>query len=214
MACVLSLAVARGVTPPVAMPATLGQLTVAMGGEIAFGLAMGMILSFVFIAAQWAGELVGQQMGLNLGETFDPQFGAQSSVVGDMYFMLTLVVFLVINGHRSMLMGVRNSFEALPLLTVSVDPSLLDILLRLFQGATALAFQLAAPTLVTMLVVDLALGFVGKTMPQLNVMTAGIGLRAMIGMFVLIIGIGLTNQVIREAMKSTMQTVYFEYSKT
>jgi hypothetical protein len=36
----------------------------------------------------------------------------------------------------------------------------------------------------------------------------------MIGMFVLIIGIGLTNQVIREAMKNTMQTVYFEYSKT
>jgi len=52
-------------------------------------LGMGMILSFIFVAAQWSGEMIGQQMGLNLGQTFDPQFGSQGSIIGDLYFFLT-----------------------------------------------------------------------------------------------------------------------------
>ena len=50
----------QGVTPPAQFPPTLAGLAVGIGGEIAFGLAMGMVLSFTFIAAQWAGEMMGQ----------------------------------------------------------------------------------------------------------------------------------------------------------
>src|ERR1700689_201002 len=66
VAIVLSFAVARGIPLTVQPFNSLGLLAVGIGGEIVFGLAMGMILSFSFIAAQWAGQLVGQQMGLNL----------------------------------------------------------------------------------------------------------------------------------------------------
>ena len=45
---------------------------VGIAGEMAFGLAMGTVMSIVFIACQWAGEIVGQQMGFNLSEVFDP----------------------------------------------------------------------------------------------------------------------------------------------
>ena len=134
------------------------QVAIGIGGELAFGLAMGMVLSFVFIAVQWAGEMIGQQMGFNLSEVFDPQFGAQGSLIGDVYFMLTLVVFLIAGGHRAMLQGVHASFDVLPLLSLGIDQSLLDLMLQLFQAATMLAFRLAAPMLVTMLVVDLTLG--------------------------------------------------------
>src|SRR5688572_8244498 len=49
----------------IVMPETSWGLAVAIGGEMMFGLAMGMILSLIFIAAQWAGEMIGQQMGFN-----------------------------------------------------------------------------------------------------------------------------------------------------
>ncbi len=90
------------------------------------GWPMGMVLSFVFIAAQWAGELVGQQIGFNIAETFDPQFGASSTSIGDMYYMLTLVVFLAVGGHRQIVAGLRDSFDALPLLSVGRGPSVFD----------------------------------------------------------------------------------------
>src|SRR5689334_3124355 len=94
----ITLVLAAGMCPGVKAPAgldslTIWQLTIGIAGELVFGFAMGMVLSLVFIAAQWAGELIGQQMGFNMSEVFDPQFGQAGSLVGDMYFMLTLVIF-------------------------------------------------------------------------------------------------------------------------
>ncbi len=130
MKVLLALILSLGLMPvvgdaPVVMPETSWELAIAIGGEMMFGLAMGMILSFIFIAAQWAGEMIGQQMGFNLSEVFDPQFGAQGSIVGEFYYMLTLVVFLAAGGHHALVQGVAASFDALPLLTVGVTPSLL-----------------------------------------------------------------------------------------
>ena len=202
----LVLILAPGVTPgvpPAVLPGDTWHLATAIGGEMAFGLAMGMALGLVFVAAQWAGEMIGQQMGLNLGAVFDPQFGS-SSIVGEMYFMLTLVIFLVIDGHHAMLHGVRDSFEQLPLLSVGIDRGVFDTVIGLLGGATVLAIRLAAPMLVTMLIVDLVLGLVGKTMPQMNVMSAGLTLRSVVGMVIVIIGLSMTSGVIREAVTSAM----------
>ena len=205
---VLAYGVAGSVKLPAALPNDTWTLSVAIGGELAFGLAMGMVLSLVFIAAQWAGELIGQQMGLNLSAVFDPQFGSEGSVLGDMYFMLTLVVFLSIRGHHAMLDGVHDSFEKLPLMSVTIDRPLFETLAGLLQGATMLAIRLAAPMLVTMLVVDLVLGLVGKTMPQMNVMSAGLTLRSVVGMVIVIAGLSLTSGVIRESLTDAMHTAY------
>jgi flagellar biosynthetic protein FliR len=205
----LVLVLAAGVTPgvrlPQAMPDTIWGIALGIGGEMAFGLAMGMVLSFVFVAVQWAGEIIGQQMGFNLGEVFDPQFGGQSSALGDLYFMFTLVVFLLIGGHRAMVRGVRASFDALPLFSVGVTQDVLTLILDLFRAATVLAFQIAAPVLVTLLVVDLVLGLIGRTIPQMNVMSAALSIRAGVGMLVVWIGLSLTGEVVGRAIEQSME---------
>ncbi|HXE54872.1 MAG TPA: flagellar biosynthetic protein FliR [Tepidisphaeraceae bacterium] len=204
---VLAAGITPGIVPPRVLPDTPWGLAVGIGGEMAFGLAMGMVLSFVFVAVQWAGEIIGQQMGFNLGEVFDPQFGSQSSVIGDMYFMFTLVVFLLIGGHRSMIAGVRASFDALPLLSVGINHDILNLVLELFQAATILAIQLAAPVLITMLIVDLVLGLIGRTIPQMNVMSAALSIRAGLGILVIWFGLTLTAKVIRGELMQSMQNV-------
>jgi flagellar biosynthetic protein FliR len=200
---VLAMGVGTGVPRP-NIPESSWELAVGIGGEMAFGLAMGLVMSMTFVAAQWAGEMIGQQMGLNLSEVFDPQFGSQGSIVGDMYFMLTLVAFLGVGGHHAMLRGVRQSFDSLPLLSVGVDRPVLALVIGLLQASTTLALRLAAPMLLTMLVTDLALGLIGRTMPQFNVMQAGMSLRTVLGMVVVIISLGFTMPVIAEALGKSM----------
>jgi flagellar biosynthetic protein FliR len=212
IACIIAAAMAPGIAPHLSLPQTTWGLALAIGGELIFGAAMGMILSFIFVAAQWAGEMIGQQMGLNLGQTFDPQYGANGSMIGDVYFFLALLIFLGINGHHAMLQGVYDSFAVLPLGSVGIDRPLFGLLIGLFQGATLLAMQLAAPMLVTMLVLDVILGFVGKTVPQLNIMTAGISLRSLVGMAVLVLGLSMTSRVLRSALIDGMKTVYQSYA--
>jgi flagellar biosynthetic protein FliR len=183
----------------VALPETSWELALGIGSEMAFGLALGSIVSFVFIAAQWAGEIIGQQMGLNISEVLDPQFGAQGSLVGDLYFMLAMMLFLspAVNGHHALIRGVRYSFDAIPLLSASVDMNVLGTLIGLMQASAALAVQLAAPMLITMLIVDLALGCIGKAMPQMNVMAMGLSIRSILGVVVLVLGLQLTGGLLR-----------------
>ena len=213
IACVLAASIAPTLSISAAIPQSPWTLALAIGGEIAFGAAIGLILSLVFVAGQWAGEMIGQQMGLNLGQTLNPQFGGGGSVVGDLYFFLTLLIFLSIGGHLAIVKGVFDSFKALPLLSVSINRPLFDTIVSVFQGAMVLAMQLAAPMLVTMLVVDLVLGFVGKTVPQLNIMTAGISVRAMAGMLVLIVGLGLTSSIIRSQLLGAIGVVWKSYGR-
>jgi flagellar biosynthesis protein FliR len=212
IAVVLSLGIASGIPMPKALPQTTWEIALGIGGEICFGLAIGTVLSFTFIATQWAGDMIGHQMGLNISEVLDPQFGAAGSVVGDMYFMLTLVIFLAVGGHRSLLIGVRHSFDCLPLLSVGINKPVVDMLVGLFSATTSLAVQLAGPMLVTMLIVDLSLGCISKTMPQLNVMTAGLSLRSIVGLLVLIVGLFLTTRVLNDSVLQSMETVKQQYA--
>jgi flagellar biosynthetic protein FliR len=206
----LAIVLAYGLSlsiPQVQLPASIWSLATGIAGELLFGWAMGMALSFVFIAVSWSGEIIGQQLGINLGEVFDPQHAKSSSPVGDMYFMLALVTFLLCGGHRQMIQGIRESFDALPLLSVGITQSLLDLLLDLLHAATLLAMQIAAPMLLTMLVVDLAMGFIGKTMPQFNVLSSGIALKSLVGTGVLLASLTLTSQTIRQSLIDSVETV-------
>jgi flagellar biosynthesis protein FliR len=212
LALVLALGLMPGLEPQGGLPADVWTLTLGIAGEIIFGLALGMVLGMVFIGAQMAGEVIGQQMGLGLSQVFDPQFGQQTSLVGEMYFMFAMVIFLLIDGHHAMLHGLRASFDALPLLSVGLTPSLLELLIGLLQACMGLAVRLAAPVLVTMLVVELALGFISKTMPQVNVLTAGLPLRAVVGMIMLVFSVMLTSEAVRGAIVESMEAVRVAWS--
>jgi flagellar biosynthesis protein FliR len=206
-ASVATLGAVGGVQTPVQFPSDLAGLTLAIAGELVMGLAMGMVVSFTFIAAQWAGEMIGQQMGFNLSEVFDPQYGGGGTLVGDLYFMMTLVIFLAIGGHRLMLSAVHDSLQTAPLLGLTFDASAFNAILDMFTAATILAMRLAAPMFFTMLVVDLAMGCISRAMPQFNVMSAGITIRAVLGMVILLIGITLASDALQASLMSQLDFV-------
>ena len=207
LALVMSAGLVNGVAIPPDMPDGILQLTFGIGGELVFGLIMGLGLSLTFIAISWAGEIMGQQMGFNLAETFDPAMGSGGSLVGDLYFMLTLVIFMFLNGHHAMIQGLAASFKTLPLLKAGMTADLFEIFTGLLTAATVLAMKVAAPMLVTMLVVDVALGFLGKTVPQINVMNAGLTLRSGLGIAVLVVGLILTSEVMRQSLFHSLETI-------
>jgi len=204
LALVMSVGLVNNVSIPPRMPGNELQLAMGIGGELVFGLIMGLGLSLTFIAISWAGEIMGQQMGFNLAETFDPAMGSGGSLVGDLYFMLTLVIFMFIGGHRAMVLGLAASFKTLPVLQAGMSQGLFDLFTSLLTAATVLAVKVAAPMLVTMLVVDVALGFLGKTVPQINVMNAGLTLRAGLGIVVLVVGLVLTSEVMRDSLYDSL----------
>ena len=203
-ASVLTLAMAGSMPAPLAVPDSPWQLALGIGGELCFGLALGMVLSLVFVAAQFAGGLAGQQMGFNLGGSLDPSTDFGTSPLGDLYFILTLTLFLTMDGHHAMMLGLRSSFDHLPPLSVAMNGDLLDVLVGMTMSATTLAVRVAAPVAVSMLVVDLALGMIGKTIPQMNLMSVGLSLRSLAGVVIVLLGLGITGAVLTTALEEAM----------
>ena len=169
------------------LPQTLPGLILAVAGEALIGIALGLAMSLLFVAAQWTGSLMAMQLGFNLGESFDPASESIGSSIGHGYWLLTIVTFMAINGHHALIRGIQSSFSTLPILKVADGAALLDMFVKMLGAATSLAVRLAMPVFVTMFIVDLALGMVGRTLPQVGLMTANIAVRSITGLLVMLL---------------------------
>ena len=207
----IAVALTMGLLPSLAPTPTqqtpLGGFALSIVSEALIGIAIGGAMNLIFVAAQWSGELIAQQMGLSLAESFDPTMQSHGTVLGGGFSLLTMVVFLGINGHHALIRGIQSSFQSLPVSTAVNGASIIDMFARLLTAACAFAIQLAAPVCITLLICDLALGMVGRTVPQVGLMTAGITVRAVVGLLVLVLCAALTTALLQSASINWMQVV-------
>ncbi len=183
----------------VPLPQTLSGLILAIAGEALIGVALGLAMSLLFVAAQWTGSLMAMQLGLNLGESFDPSSEGVGSPVGHGYWLLTLVIFMAINGHHALIRGIQSSFTTMPMLKTADGSAMLDMFVKMLSATTSLAVRLAMPVFVTMFIADLAIGMVGRTLPQVGLMTANIAVRSITGLLVMLVCMALAAMVLQGA---------------
>lgn len=206
----LAMALTLGLMPTLgqtAMPNDWGSLAIGVGGEALIGVAIGLAMNLVFAGARMAGELIAQQLGLGLAEMFDPHAGGETNILAHAYSLLAMVIFLGVNGHHALIRGIAASFTAVPVMTAFNSGGVVTMLSGMLLGALTLALQLAMPIFVTMLIVDLAVGMVGRTVPQVGLMTAGIALRSLVGFIVLVLCMAMTALILQGATANWMQLV-------
>ncbi len=164
----------------------IGGLVVLMISELMIGLGIGFIITSVFSGLQLAGLMIGQQLGIALARVFDPLFNDQNSVLGQFYFWLAMIIFLLINGHVILIKAMINSFQTLEPGRFVVSKDFISNLGEVLQLSFAMAFQISAPVIVAILLTTLAMGFITRTVPQFNILSVGFSIRALIG-FVLVV---------------------------
>lgn len=170
-----------------ARPVALEPLPVAMAisGELLAGLLLAFAVSLFFAGAQMAGQLVGIQIGFAIANVVDPTSDMQVSILGQLYYLFALLVFLAIDGPMLVCGGLIGSFQALPAGGFAIDPEGLFGYLRGASMIFVVALQVAAPVVVALLLVSLSLGIIGRSVPQLNVLVVGFPLKIGVGLLVL-----------------------------
>lgn len=169
-------------------PATLFDYAWVAAGEFALGLILGIGVLTILSGMQLAGEMIDQQTGLSLGEVANPALEINGSVTGQFLFMLSVTVLLVLEPagyHLMMTRALVETFQTLPVGDAFVDASTIDLLSSLVHESLVLGVQVAAPLLATMSLVGLTLGFLGHTVPQINVLVVGFPVRAIINLLIL-----------------------------
>src|SRR5205823_2802062 len=160
--------------PNVTLPTDLPRLGLAATAELAFGILLGLSASLFFTAIAGAGEIISQQLGLSLAQIFDPTTGDEQPLLGHFHLAFATIIFLLMNGHHAVIRILAETFHAVPLGSASIAQLNLDLLTGLLHSATFLAIQLAAPLVLTMVLVDLTLGMATRLVPQLNVMSLAV----------------------------------------
>jgi flagellar biosynthetic protein FliR len=155
--------------------------------EAFIGLSMGFLARFFFFAFRIAGEMVSQAMGLGAAAMFNPSMGGQSSSVEQFYTSIATLFYLAVNGHHYLITGLVNSFNWVPAGLLSLNVSQFTGVGNMLEEIIVLGLRFSAPVVISILVVNLILGVVGKTVPQLNVLVTSFPINIMLGLFLMII---------------------------
>lgn len=158
--------------------------------EVVVGLSVGFIAAMIFYAIQIAGGFIDLQMGFAMANVFDPQTGIQTPITGRYFYIFAILLLLSINGHHMLINGIMNSFDLVPidkLVFMNQTGSIAHFVLVAFKKMFLIAFQMAFPVVVCLFLVDLALGLVARTVPQINIFVVGFPLKIFVGFVVIIL---------------------------
>lgn len=166
------------------------QLAPLFAGEILLGLMMGFGIRLLFTGVQLAGQVIGHMSGMQLADVYDPGSDTNIPVFSQLLDMLMLAVFLVIGGHRRLMGALLDSFQTVPVGAARMQNSAIEDLKDVFGASFHLSLQVGAPAMIALLAATLILGFVSRTLPQINAIQVGFNVNSMIIFLVLMVSIG------------------------
>lgn len=183
--------------------------------EVLIGLLIGLMAYIIMSAVHIAGSLIDFQMGFAIANVIDPQTGVQTPLIGQLFYTFALLFMLSINGHHMLINGMLYSFQIIPVdqyfIPLSDERFVMEVI-KGFNQMFLIAFQMGLPIVASLFLVDLALGIVARTVPQMNVFVIGFPVKIGVSFFMILLILAVLFMSIRnlfeymfELMNSLMQ---------
>lgn len=178
-----------------------------MLAEVLVGATLGMLASVPMLAMEMGGHMVGHQMGLSLASAFNPAFDSEIDVAGQALFTIAAAAFLSLGGIEVLFLALARTFESLPAGEFVSAPLALETYLALASSGLELALRVAAPVIAVLLLILIAMGFVMKTMPQINVLSVGFTVKILAGLLVLAWTVFVIQDVMSDELLAMFETI-------
>jgi flagellar biosynthesis protein FliR len=157
--------------------------------EVLIGVSIGMVVQLAFEALTFAGQTISMTMGLGFATLVDPQRGAQTTVIGQMFMIIGILAYLAVNGHLVLLGVLAESFHTLPIGAALIGKDFVMSVVMWGAHVFESGLMIALPAVIALVIVNMALGVVTRAAPQLNLFGIGFTITLMCGFFVLIVGL-------------------------
>ncbi len=144
-------------------------LALVIGGDIVLGLLVGFLAQLVFMAAEFAGSVIGYQMGFAAANVFDPVNQQQVALIARFQSIFAIMLFLALDVHHLFLEALMASFEMLPPGSLDLRGGAIPMMVEVANHSLILSVRLVAPILVLLILSTLILGVMSRVFPQLNV---------------------------------------------
>ncbi|MEN6557461.1 MAG: flagellar biosynthetic protein FliR, partial [Thermoguttaceae bacterium] len=154
-----------------------------------------------------AGQLIGAASGLTVADVFDPSLDENVPVFSRLLFLLAGAIFFCVGGHRLVMAGLLDTFRTIPPGGATFSRSIVDGFVTLAGQSFALAVRASAPVVMALLLATLTLGLVGRTLPQLNVLSLGFGVNAMLAFAALSLTLGVAAIAFADQIAPALETL-------
>lgn len=178
------------------------QLALIIAKEFIVGITIGFIAYLAFTAIYVAGEIIDMQIGFGVVNVMDPISNIQVPITSNVYFILSMLVYIAVNGHHALIKALFDSYTVVPLgMAVFSAPAAAENLMGIFGSIFAIGFKIAAPVIAAILITDIALGTISRMVPQLNVFVIGMPLKILVGIVILMVTIPMFLYVLEGLFK-------------
>jgi flagellar biosynthetic protein FliR len=188
------------------------QLIFLVVREIALGLFLGYLLRFFFYSISMAGEIIGITSGLSSAQLFNPMMGMQTNVLEQIHVGVATLFFLAMNGHHLFLQGLAQSFEFAPVAEVAIKHQGFGSVALFVRDSFAIGFRMATPMVVAIFLTNLAMGLLGRAVPQINVMMTGFQVTISVAFAVMILTMPLFVEEMNQLL-SLMSDRFFQVAR-
>jgi flagellar biosynthesis protein FliR len=190
MAAMISLVLLPAASaPPPGLCTDVLTLASAVAREALVGLIMGFAVTLLFLAVQLAGELIDVQMGFGMAAVMDPLLNTQASLIAQFQYLVATLMFLATNGHHALIVALSDSLRLVPLASAHPGPAVAGSALDAVAHLFLLGVHLGAPVLLALVLTDLALGLLGRTLPQMNLLLVGMPAKILVGLAMLLLSL-------------------------
>jgi flagellar biosynthetic protein FliR len=156
-------------------------------GEAIIGIIIGFFMTIIFAVFSTAGQFFSLQMGFGASETFDPLAQIENPLIGQFFYLVSTLVFLVIGGFQELFLG--GFWRSVQTLNIAMliegrEPVIFLMasgLPRLFMDAIVISL----PILGTLFLVSLTTGLISKAAPQINILSEGFPISIMTAFFLI-----------------------------
>lgn len=153
--------------------------------QLLIGIAMGMIVTLVFQVFVIAGELVAMQSGLGMAVMNDPASNSSVPVVSQFFLIMITVLFFYLDGHLKFIQTLHISFEIIPVGIDCLEAIQFKQVAMFANWVYGNAFRIAVPMVTGLLMVQVGLGVMTKSAPQLNIFSIGFPVTMVLGVIIL-----------------------------
>lgn len=167
---------------------SLSQLIIYALMETLTGLVFGFITNMCFNSLKIAGSLIDQQLGLSMASIYDPNTNTQNTLIETILYWLGVMIFFSMNGHHQLIAGIQNSFNLVKVGQLILSGNF-DYVINVFVQCFIIGIKIAVPMILSLLIAELLIGFISKSVPQLNVMVVSMPLKLLMGIIFIMIAL-------------------------
>ncbi len=150
--------------------------------EFLLGSIVGFMVSILFVAFQLSAQFFSAQIGLSIAEIFDAFINNSISLWGYFFYLSAVLIFMNIGGMHILIKVIADSYDSMPLLELLPASSMLFKQAVLYFGFLfVMALKLSFPIVVVSTILLIALGLIGRFIPQGNILILGIPIQLSVG---------------------------------